>query len=260
MGFLVCEKCGGYYKLQDGESPDDFEQCHCGGRLKYYRYISDYIRTENILEGAKDHKTLVHDKEGVMEELELYNGLKDQSNPSNSKIEYINPEKYLKNNAVIILIFSISLFAYGIAYECLYLDIMGICAIVFALGLYLTSTNVIQNKFIKNIYLLGSVFFIIVGLVVTLFTFNNFYKLLMDSRYKGGNCSVITIMALISFYLGIIYFSSYNNPEKQFDPMKNTKESMFLGMFRRNLFSLFNLILIVVFCSSIVFISKMHFF
>lgn len=34
--FLVCDKCGGYYELQKGESPDDFSQeCDCGGHLKY---------------------------------------------------------------------------------------------------------------------------------------------------------------------------------------------------------------------------------
>ena len=29
--FLVCKKCGGYYELQPGESPDDFDKCECGG-------------------------------------------------------------------------------------------------------------------------------------------------------------------------------------------------------------------------------------
>lgn len=35
MGYLVCEKCGGYYELQEGEFPEDFESCECGGTLKY---------------------------------------------------------------------------------------------------------------------------------------------------------------------------------------------------------------------------------
>lgn len=40
MSFLVCDKCNGYYELQDGESPEDFNlECECGGNLKY---------TENI--------------------------------------------------------------------------------------------------------------------------------------------------------------------------------------------------------------------
>lgn len=34
-GYLVCSSCGGFYKLQEGESPFDFESCECGGKLKY---------------------------------------------------------------------------------------------------------------------------------------------------------------------------------------------------------------------------------
>ncbi|KYC48910.1 MAG: 50S ribosomal protein L40e [Candidatus Methanofastidiosum methylothiophilum] len=40
MGYLVCDKCGGYYELQEGESPDDFGVCECGGELKYTKTIS----------------------------------------------------------------------------------------------------------------------------------------------------------------------------------------------------------------------------
>lgn len=32
--YLVCNKCGGYYELQPGESPKDFSlECECGGHL-----------------------------------------------------------------------------------------------------------------------------------------------------------------------------------------------------------------------------------
>lgn len=34
-GYLVCKNCGGYYKLQSGESPEDFDRCQCGGELEY---------------------------------------------------------------------------------------------------------------------------------------------------------------------------------------------------------------------------------
>ncbi len=35
-GYLVCKKCGGYYKLQPGESAEDFTSvCKCGGELEY---------------------------------------------------------------------------------------------------------------------------------------------------------------------------------------------------------------------------------
>nr|WP_319372831.1 hypothetical protein [uncultured Methanobacterium sp.] len=41
MGYLKCEKCGGYYELQKGESPNDFETCECGGKLKNIERLSD---------------------------------------------------------------------------------------------------------------------------------------------------------------------------------------------------------------------------
>lgn len=37
--YLECEKCRGYYELQQGESPEDFEECECGGKLKYSKKI-----------------------------------------------------------------------------------------------------------------------------------------------------------------------------------------------------------------------------
>lgn len=39
MGFLKCKSCGGYYKLQGEESPDDFGACRCGGSLKHVRSL-----------------------------------------------------------------------------------------------------------------------------------------------------------------------------------------------------------------------------
>jgi DNA-directed RNA polymerase subunit M/transcription elongation factor TFIIS len=39
MGYLVCNKCGGTYELQEGESLDDFENCECGGKLEYVEDI-----------------------------------------------------------------------------------------------------------------------------------------------------------------------------------------------------------------------------
>lgn len=33
--YVVCESCNGYYKLEEGESLEDFESCRCGGELMY---------------------------------------------------------------------------------------------------------------------------------------------------------------------------------------------------------------------------------
>ena len=41
-GYIVCDKCKRYYKLQLGESPYDFDsKCECSGNLKYYENIKE---------------------------------------------------------------------------------------------------------------------------------------------------------------------------------------------------------------------------
>ena len=42
MSYLVCDKCGGYYELQLGESPENFtDKCECGGHLRYIPNLND---------------------------------------------------------------------------------------------------------------------------------------------------------------------------------------------------------------------------
>jgi len=48
MPYLVCMKCGGYYQLQEGESPDDFsDKCQCGGDLRYIESLEE-LNLENF--------------------------------------------------------------------------------------------------------------------------------------------------------------------------------------------------------------------
>jgi hypothetical protein len=46
MGYLICDKCGGYYKLDKGESADDFDDCQCGGKLRYVDSLDEYLNDE----------------------------------------------------------------------------------------------------------------------------------------------------------------------------------------------------------------------
>lgn len=41
MNFLICENCGGYYHLKEGESLSDFESCECGGMFYLLEYGED---------------------------------------------------------------------------------------------------------------------------------------------------------------------------------------------------------------------------
>ena len=39
-GYLICDKCNGYYELKQGEAPDDFsDECECGGKLKHQKSL-----------------------------------------------------------------------------------------------------------------------------------------------------------------------------------------------------------------------------
>ena len=40
-GYLVCDKCKGYYELHKDESPDDFGSCQYGGDLTYYTSLNE---------------------------------------------------------------------------------------------------------------------------------------------------------------------------------------------------------------------------
>jgi hypothetical protein len=51
LGYLKCEECNGTYELKEGESPEEFETCECGGKLKYTETLSD------IKPDKKDEKT-----------------------------------------------------------------------------------------------------------------------------------------------------------------------------------------------------------
>jgi hypothetical protein len=54
MGYLVCEKCGGYYELQPGESPDEFKnKCECGGDIKYVKNLEGQNKNLKEIKGTK---------------------------------------------------------------------------------------------------------------------------------------------------------------------------------------------------------------
>ena len=46
MSYLICEKCGGYYKLKEGENPDDFKACECGGTMRYVQNFNAHFDEE----------------------------------------------------------------------------------------------------------------------------------------------------------------------------------------------------------------------
>lgn len=48
VGYLICEECAGYYELQDGEYPEDFDRCECGGNLEYVEEVKHQESSDDI--------------------------------------------------------------------------------------------------------------------------------------------------------------------------------------------------------------------
>lgn len=48
MPYIVCTKCNGYYKLQEWESLEDFEECECGGSLIQVDSLNIPYNTERV--------------------------------------------------------------------------------------------------------------------------------------------------------------------------------------------------------------------
>lgn len=47
MRYIVCDNCKGYYRLESGESLEDFAECQCGGRLRYAQSFGEIIENRN---------------------------------------------------------------------------------------------------------------------------------------------------------------------------------------------------------------------
>jgi hypothetical protein len=63
MPYLVCDRCGGYYELQAGESPEDFsDKCECGGHLSY---VEDLNEADGLNEVCPNCGSVIEGSEGV---------------------------------------------------------------------------------------------------------------------------------------------------------------------------------------------------
>ena len=60
MRFWVCDRCNGYYELQEGELKQDFLRCSCGGNLSYMEEMDIGNQDED---GPNNLEHLENDKE-----------------------------------------------------------------------------------------------------------------------------------------------------------------------------------------------------
>ena len=48
MRYIICDDCGGYYKLGIDESLEDFSKCQCGGNLRYADSFRETVKNRNV--------------------------------------------------------------------------------------------------------------------------------------------------------------------------------------------------------------------
>lgn len=166
MGYLVCDECGGYYELQEGESPEDLDcNCECGGTLEYVDNLND----QNNEFSKSERKKL-------------------------SNIKYIIP---------VLLIFQSAMNICAISYNLTsFIIILGIIGVIFGLIFLLIRITDLENaldlKYRRMIYFLTALFFLIesFGLVIIWPYIDNY------SRAKLGIpfmiiCGIFAVLTMI---------------------------------------------------------------
>lgn len=84
MTYLICERCGGYYQLQEGERVEDFsDECECGGKLFYTESLPENEEGEIYQDNPTD--TLYADEYSKQEPVEV-------GTPANNQIEGVVPQ------------------------------------------------------------------------------------------------------------------------------------------------------------------------
>jgi hypothetical protein len=58
LGYLVCSKCKGYYKLKDDELPTDFTGCECGNTLEFIENKDYLLNISQIPEYYDEYEEL----------------------------------------------------------------------------------------------------------------------------------------------------------------------------------------------------------
>ena len=176
MSLLVCEKCRGYYKLKEGESPEDFESCQCGGKLRYIQNFNSHFDEEmdplneiNICPSCGT-ENLANEKfcKSCNSLIKTENNKKNQSNPSKT-IKKSKSQRYviiriLVIIAGILIVLIPSLLIINQDYALILFIIAG-----FVVGLVTGKDN-------EEIILNGAIVGIIAGLILLIFRSNILYS------------------------------------------------------------------------------------
>lgn len=156
MPYLYCEKCEGFYELQKGESPEDFDSCECGGELRYFENMYEYKKYENNRLSNTQLNDSETGKQNQNENSPNHFDNRDIIVPSSTS------DKLLANSAFILLTFTIFPLTLGVEFS---VTLFILCA---AFGLLLSGAFYYIRRYreidtvagLKKIYLLCGIYFL----------------------------------------------------------------------------------------------------
>ena len=164
MGYLICDKCGGYYELQPGESPDDFtDECGCGGNL-------EYTTTSDIEDSISDYEDLPHNYNNDDSPLAIYKSIAKENKHNylekrDKALDNNISDNLLTNSGFILITFAIFPLKYGVLFRSLPFYLLALCAIILAgyfFYLQKTEQDLTLHK-MQRIYSIVSIYFILFG-------------------------------------------------------------------------------------------------
>ncbi len=236
MPYLICENCSGYYELNVGESPNDFQACQCGGSLKYYENMDDYTQNEK-----RNYNT---EKSRQYGDMDIYENIKREETYSylEKRDKIMNASKsqsILVNSAFIILIFTIFPLELGLIYFPFY--IMAALALILSTTIfYLQYTNKINTiGEIRKIFGICGVYFILLFLISFVWIATNLYTFVFTLM---NNKVVFGLFFGFAFLFTQKFMGNYLSREI-YDPLESmdvlTKYIYYVGVFYTTAWFLF---------------------
>lgn len=248
MPYVICEKCGGYYELQVGESSDDFEACQCGGKLKYFENMDDYVQNEK--RNYKIEKSRQYGDIGTYEHIkrdENYSYLEKRD----KKIDLSKSQNLVVNAAFIILTFTIFPLKLGIGYNYFPFTLMAAFALILSGTLFYLQNAKKVNTIgeIKKIYGICGAYFILFFLISIVWILTNLVAFIFDLI---SNFVTFGFIFFFSFLFTQKFMESYVSIEIS-DPLVSLgdikKFIYYLGVFINVVWFLF--IMVIVFYYSV---------
>ncbi len=224
MSYLICEKCGGYYELQEGESIEDFDSCQCGGKLGY--------------DGKKDTKNFASEKQKQSKALGIYNDIKHEKTRNyfkkrDKKMESYNSENLVSNSAFIILTFTIFPLTFAVAYNYIPFIILAVISILLPGIFYYLQTSKKINTIaeIKKIYGIGGLYFALFLGIFLIWVLTNLFGFVINFVNNPLTMAFAFVFALIFLqkYMGNYMGLEISDPLTSLSDIK--KYIYYMGVF-----------------------------